>query len=55
MTGDEVVVRTVLDTENGFDWHTTEYWQPHNAWYLWTHSVLEGRREAFSARLACGT
>ena len=33
----------VLDTEYGFDWHTTEYWQPHNAWYLWTHSVLEGR------------
>ena len=25
----------------GFDWHTTEYWQPHNAWYLWTHSILE--------------
>jgi len=32
----------LLDTEYGFDWHTTEYWQPHNAWYLWTHSVLEG-------------
>ncbi len=31
----------VLDMEYGFDWHTTEYWQPHNAWYLWTHSVLE--------------
>lgn len=31
----------VLDTENGFDWHTTEYWQPHNAWYLWAHSILE--------------
>jgi len=33
----------LLDTEYGFDWHTTEYWQPHNAWYLWAHSVLEGR------------
>lgn len=33
----------LLDMEYGFDWHTTEYWQPHNAWYLWTHSVLEGR------------
>jgi hypothetical protein len=32
----------LLDMEYGFDWHTTEYWQPHNAWYLWTHSVLEG-------------
>jgi hypothetical protein len=31
----------VLDTENGFDWRTTEYWSPHNAWYLWAHSVLE--------------
>jgi hypothetical protein len=33
----------VLDTENGYDWRTTEYWSPHNAWYLWSHSVLESR------------
>jgi len=33
----------LLDMDYGFDWHTTEYWQPHNAWYLWTHSLLEGR------------
>lgn len=26
----------VLDTENGFDWRTTEYWSPHNAHYIWT-------------------
>src|SRR5215467_3841966 len=31
----------ILDTEYGFDWRTTEYWSPHNAWYIWTHSVLE--------------
>ena len=31
----------VLDTENGFDWRTTEYWSPHNAWYVWAVSVLE--------------
>jgi hypothetical protein len=31
----------VLDTEYGFDWRTCEYWSPHNAWYIWTHSVLE--------------
>ena len=31
----------IMDMDYGFDWHTTEYWQPHNAWYLWTHSILE--------------
>jgi len=31
----------LIDMEYGLDWHTTEYWQPHNAWYLWAHSVLE--------------
>lgn len=31
----------VLDTENGFDWRTTEYWSPHNAWYEWAVSSLE--------------
>ncbi len=31
----------VLDTEYGFDWRTTEYWSPHNAFYLWAQSVLE--------------
>jgi hypothetical protein len=31
----------VLDTEYGFDWRTTEYWSPHNAWYLWSVSTLE--------------
>lgn len=36
-TGDE----PVLDTENGFDWRTTEYWSPHNAFYIWALSVLE--------------
>ncbi|HZD03976.1 MAG TPA: hypothetical protein VE173_03635, partial [Longimicrobiales bacterium] len=30
----------VLDMEYGFDWRTTEYWSPHNAYYLWVHSVL---------------
>lgn len=36
----------VLDTEYGFDWRTTEYWSPHNAWYIWAHSVLEARHAA---------
>lgn len=31
----------VLDTQYGFDWRTTEYWSPHNAWYLWAVSLLE--------------
>lgn len=31
----------VLDTAYGFDWRTTEYWSPHNAYYLWTVSTLE--------------
>ncbi len=31
----------VLDTEYGLDWRTAEYWSPHNAWYIWTNSVLE--------------
>ena len=30
----------VLDTEYGFDWRTTEYWSPHNAYYLWAVSLL---------------
>ena len=32
----------VLDTENGYDWRTTEYWSPHNAWYIWAVAALEG-------------
>jgi hypothetical protein len=31
----------VLDTEYGFDWRTTAYRSPHNAFYLWTVSALE--------------
>jgi hypothetical protein len=31
----------ILDTEYGFDWRTTEYWSPHNAFYIWALSVLE--------------
>ncbi len=31
----------ILDTEYGFDWRTTEYWSPHNAWYEWAVSALE--------------
>ncbi len=31
----------VLDTEYGLDWRTTEYWAPHNAWYLWAVSEIE--------------
>ncbi|HPT25740.1 MAG TPA: glycoside hydrolase family 9 protein [Bryobacteraceae bacterium] len=31
----------ILDTEYGYDWRTTEYWSPHNAWYLWATSQLE--------------
>ncbi len=31
----------VLDTEYGFDWRTTEYWSPHNAFYIWAISHLE--------------
>jgi len=30
----------ILDTENGFDWRTTEYWSPHVAYYLWAVSLL---------------
>jgi hypothetical protein len=30
----------ILDTQNGFDWRTTEYWSPHNAYYLWAVSTL---------------
>jgi hypothetical protein len=30
----------VLDTAYGFDWRTTEYWSPHNAFYLWAVSEL---------------
>ena len=31
----------ILDTEYGFDWRTTEYWSPHNAYYLWAVAELE--------------
>ncbi len=31
----------VLDMEYGFDWRTTEYWSPHNCYYIWALSVLE--------------
>jgi hypothetical protein len=31
----------ILDTEYGFDWRTTEYWSPHNAFYIWAVSTLE--------------
>ena len=31
----------VLDIEYGYDWRTTEYWSPHNAYYIWALSVLE--------------
>jgi hypothetical protein len=30
----------VLDTEYGFDWRTTEYWSPHNAYYISAVSAL---------------
>jgi len=30
----------ILDMQNGFDWRTTEYWSPHNAFYLWAVSSL---------------
>jgi len=30
----------VLDIENGFDWRTTEYWTPHNAYYILAVSSL---------------
>jgi hypothetical protein len=30
----------ILDMQNGFDWRTTEYWSPHNAYYLWAVSAL---------------
>ena len=31
----------VLDMQYRLDWRTTEYWQPHNAWYIWALSELE--------------
>jgi hypothetical protein len=30
----------ILDVENGFDWRTTEYWTPHNAYYIQAVSAL---------------
>ncbi len=30
----------VLDTEYGFDWRTTEYWSPHNAYYICAVAAL---------------
>jgi hypothetical protein len=30
----------ILDMQYGFDWRTTEYWSPHNAYYLWAVSAL---------------
>jgi hypothetical protein len=31
----------VLDTENGFDWRTTEYWSPHNHYWIAAVTALE--------------
>jgi hypothetical protein len=31
----------VLDMENALDWRTAAYSSSHNAWYIWTHAVLE--------------
>ena len=39
--GGDVNDEPMQDMEYGLDYHTTEYWLLHNAWYLWTHSVLE--------------
>lgn len=36
----------VLDMEYGCDWRTTEYWAPHNAWYLWAVSEIEKGRSS---------
>lgn len=36
-TADEPVLNPGPDN----DWRTGEYWSPHNAYYLWAHSVLE--------------
>ncbi|MCC7496872.1 MAG: glycoside hydrolase family 9 protein [Bryobacterales bacterium] len=33
----------ILDIENGFDWRTTEYWTPHNAYYILAVSALHRR------------
>jgi hypothetical protein len=30
----------VLDMEYGLDWRTTEYWSPHNAYYISTVAAL---------------
>jgi len=39
--GGNVEDEPVLDLAYGLDWRTTEYWAPHNAWYLWAVSELE--------------
>ncbi len=39
--GGNIKDEPVLDMEYGFDWRTTEYWTPHNAWYLWAISEIE--------------
>ena len=31
----------IFDTETHYDYRTTEYWAPHNGYYLWALSVLE--------------
>jgi hypothetical protein len=36
----------VLDTENGMDWRTAEYWRPQNAHYLLAVSMLEAPAKA---------
>ncbi|HOK47854.1 MAG TPA: hypothetical protein PLK67_18050, partial [Bryobacteraceae bacterium] len=38
--GGNVRDEPVLDTENGYDWRTTEYWSPHNAYYISAVSAL---------------
>ncbi len=30
----------VMDTEMGFDWRTTEYWSPHNSYYILAVAAL---------------
>lgn len=44
--GGNALDQPVLDMEYGFDWRTTEYWAPHNAWYLWAVSELEKTRSS---------
>lgn len=39
----------ILDIENGFDWRTTEYWTPHNAYYIQAVASLAAMRAAFES------